>query len=92
MRNSILIYRKWILVIPLLLIFFQNAAPAASEIEQIRKAIAAKGAHWIAKENRFTRMIPEQKRNLGGARIDSVKLSKATLLSIPMDTKFTGSI
>jgi C1A family cysteine protease len=83
MKNSILIYRKWIIVIPLLLFFIQNTAPAASEIEQIRKAIAAKGAHWTAEENRFTRITPEQKRNLCGARIDSVKLTKVKLLSIP---------
>jgi C1A family cysteine protease len=83
MRNLILLFRKWILVIPILLFFFQYTAHTASEIEQINKAIAAKGAHWTAKENRFTRMTQEQKKDLCVARIDSIKLSKATLLSIP---------
>jgi C1A family cysteine protease len=83
MRNPILFYRKWILVIPIFLFFLQNTAPAASELEQIREAIKTKGARWTAEENRFTKLTREEKRRLCGAIIDPATLAKADLLSIP---------
>lgn len=51
MKKSILLQCSWLLIVFTMVFFSQNVAVAGNEIEEIKQAIAAKGANWTAAEN-----------------------------------------
>lgn len=55
----------------------------AGELEQVREAIQRSGAQWQAGENWVTRLTPEERRQLLGARRDYPLASAARLIRVP---------
>ena len=84
MKKTILFKLYWSLITLVFVFYFQNTAIASDEIEQIKQAIKAKGANWIAGENWVTKLPPEERRRLCGAIPEPIDPSLAKLLSIPL--------
>jgi C1A family cysteine protease len=84
MKKTILLKLYWSLITLVFVSYFQNVVFASDEIKQIKQAIEAKGANWIAGENWVTRLAPEERRRLCGAILEPIDPSKASLLSIPL--------
>ena len=84
MKKSLLLKCSNLLIVLLTIIFLQNLYGSANEIEQIKQAIAAKGANWTAGENWVTRLSHEERRQLCGSFCEPPDPSQANLLSIPL--------
>ena len=62
---------------------FASAAPAVT-LKEVRKAIAASGARWVAGETGVSRLSPERRRGLCGAIL--TRSSDADAVALPSDT------
>ena len=63
--------------------FPHRVATAADEIEEIQRAIEAKGANWKAGENWVTKLPPEERKKLCGAIRKPLDPSQMKVLSLP---------
>ena len=66
----------------IILVLFSTRTLATNKIDEINKAIKAKGAKWVAGENWITRLSPEEQRQLFGALMEPP--ADAPLINIPI--------
>jgi C1A family cysteine protease len=63
-------------------LFVSVTAATAQTVLEIREAIHLNNAQWTACENSVSRMTPEQRRRLCGARLDRPEVAKSSLLKL----------
>ncbi len=75
--------KKIILFMILLTFLFLRVTFASITIDEVKRAIAEKGATWTAAENWVTRLSEDERRQLCGAILKPMDGTQAELLSLP---------